>query len=87
MEIKDFSAIQLAINACTGIMALSVTTSHDPQSKERLTHSLQAVKEVLDNLEKGQRNKNADMAYIMLYDAYHKAVNAVNDNFTPELKN
>ncbi|KEZ23148.1 hypothetical protein HS327_00753 [Glaesserella parasuis] len=87
MEIKDFSAVQLAMCACSGIMALSVTTKDDPKSNSQLTFSLQAVKEVLDNLEKAQRDKNADMAYIMLYDAYHKALNTVNGNFAPELKN
>ncbi|MGX2974451.1 hypothetical protein ACWIUH_05635 [Ursidibacter arcticus] len=87
MEISNVSAIQLAISACAGIKALSVTTKDDPRSKERLTSSLQAVKEVLDHLEKGHRDENANMAYIMLYDAYHTALNAVNSNFTPELKN
>ncbi|MDD0824618.1 hypothetical protein PTQ27_09125 [Mannheimia sp. AT1] len=87
MEIKDFSALQLALNACTGISTLAIATSNDPQSKAKLLNSLTAVKEVLDILENGQRNQSADMAYSMLYDAYHKALNAVNGHFEPETKN
>lgn len=86
MEIKDFSALQLALNACTGISALA-TASNDPQSKAKLLNSLTAVKEVLDILENGQRNQSVDVAYAMLYDAYQKSLNAVNDNFESETKN
>ncbi|QLB40832.1 hypothetical protein [Mannheimia pernigra] len=87
MEIKDYSALQLALNACTGITMLALTTAKDPQSKTKLSNSLAAVKEVLDTIENGKRNENADMAYVMLYDAYHRAFKAVNGDFSPETKN
>lgn len=87
MEIKDFSALQLALNACIGISSLAITESNNPQSKAQLLNSLTAVKEVLDILENGQRNQSADMSYVMLYDAYHKALNAINGNFESETKN
>jgi len=41
----------------------------------------------LDILENGKRDKNADMAYSILYDCYHRAFDIVNGNLTPETKN
>ena len=87
MEIKDINAIKLALNACTGIINLAMTTKNDSQSKQNLLSALEAVKEVLDILENGKRDKNADMAYSILYDCYHRAFDIVNGNLTPETKN
>lgn len=87
MEIKDINAIKLALNACTGIINLAMTTKNDSQSKRNLLSALEAVKEVLDILENGKRDKNADMAYSILYDCYHRAFDIVNGNLTPETKN
>lgn len=87
MELKDSTVMQLALNACSGIIAKSLTSQNDPQTKQHLLLSLECVKNVLDILEKSDRDKNADMAYAMLYDCYHNALNIVNDNSKQELKN
>lgn len=87
MEIKEFSAVQLALNACVGITTLAAKAQSDLTAKDKLLSSLESVNEVLTKLSKSERNAQADMAYTMLYDAYHRTLNAVNGNFVPETKN
>ncbi|MBS6000276.1 MAG: hypothetical protein E6Y63_06735 [Haemophilus parainfluenzae] len=87
MEIKEFSAVQLALNACVGITTLAAQAQGDLTAKDKLLSSLESVNEVLTKLSKSERNAQADMAYTMLYDAYHRTLNAVNGNFVPETKN
>lgn len=87
MEIKEFSAIQLALNACIGITTLAAQEQGNPTARDKLLSSLESVNEVLTKFSQGERNAQADMAYTMLYDAYHRTLNAVNGNFVPETKN
>jgi hypothetical protein len=87
MEIKEFSAVQLALNACVGITTLAAQAQGDLTAKDKLLSSLESVNEVLTKLSKSERNAQADMAYTMPYDAYHRTLNAVNGNFVPETKN
>lgn len=89
MEINDFSALQLAMSACIGIQTLAVThnTPINEQEREKALETLQAVKEVLNQLENAKRNEYMDMAYAVLYDAYHKTEKAIYGDFSQDTKN
>lgn len=53
MEIKEFSAVQLALNACIGITTLAAQEQGNPTARDKLLSSLESVNEVLTKFNQG----------------------------------